>query len=113
MKLVEGRTYLEARSGEKVQFQVNCQQLTMQAPDGTIQAQGDVKVTGLDLKGTCDLLTITWHDESVQLAGKVHLNGQEIELTAEKLNLKSTPGKTVKKQLGPEGLVPAAGWFPF
>ena len=96
MKLVEGRTQLEARNGDKVQLQVTCDRLNMQAPNGTIQAQGDVKVAGLEMKGTCELLTISWQNDSVVLSGKVYLDGRNIELTADRLVLRPN-GKSPEK----------------
>jgi hypothetical protein len=109
--IVEGRTQLQARSGDKVQLRVTCDELHMQSPNGAIQARGNVKVSGLDLKGTCELLTITWQDESVSLAGKVHLDGREIELNADKLSLKPTGSKSAKASEGAEGPMTFGGGF--
>jgi hypothetical protein len=109
--IVEGRTQLEARSGDKVQLRVTCDELNMQSPNGAIQAKGNVQVAGLDLKGTCEVLTITWQDESVALSGKVHLNGQEIELNADKLSLKPAATKSAKVAGDGEGQMTFGGGF--
>src|SRR5262249_24351654 len=92
VEILKGRTQVEARIGKTVKFRVTCAQLDLQAPRGSIQAQGDVKVDGPDLDDKCEKLTINWHDEQVLLDGKVYLKchkeGQEVELKAERLSLK-------------------------
>jgi hypothetical protein len=113
VKLVDGRTRLEARNGDKVQLQLTCERLNMQAPNGSIQAQGNVQVTGLDLKGTCDLLTISWQNDSVVLSGQVHLDGRDIELTAERLVLKPNAVNSAKSAAASEGPWGMGGWGPF
>jgi hypothetical protein len=90
--ILKGQTQMEARIDKTVKFRVSCEHLDLQAPRGSIQAQGDVKVLGPDLEGKCDRLTINWQDEQVLLDGSVYLKcrkeGQEVELKAEKLGLK-------------------------
>jgi hypothetical protein len=90
--ILKGRTQMEARIDKTVKFRVSCEHLDLQAPRGSIQAQGDVKVIGPDLDGKCERLTINWQDEQVLLDGSVNLKcrkeGQEVELKAEKLGLK-------------------------
>jgi hypothetical protein len=90
--ILKGRTQMEARIDKAVKFRVSCEHLDLQAPRGSIQAQGDVKVIGPDLEGKCEHLTINWQDEQVLLDGTVNLKcrkeGQEVELKAEKLGLK-------------------------
>lgn len=100
VKIVGGRTLLEARNDDKVQLRISCQMLDLQAPNGTIRARGDVKLNGSDLNGSCEMLTIAWQHESVLLEGKVQLTcpkeGQEIELAAERLSVKLTGAKSAK-----------------
>jgi hypothetical protein len=100
MAIVEGRTQLEARNGKEVQFSVSCQQLELQAPRGSIQAQGDVKISGSGLDGCCERLTINWWCDHVLLEGHAQLKclreGQDVELKADKLSLKLSASSTVK-----------------
>lgn len=92
LEIVEGRTQIEARSGNEVHFQVSCARLDLQAPHGCLQAQGTVKVSGAGLEGTCDRLTISWDHNKVLLEGNVHLSchkeGQEVELAADRLSVR-------------------------
>jgi hypothetical protein len=100
MAIVEGRTQQEARSGKEVEFRVSCQQLELQAPRGSIQAQGDVKISGSGLDGSCERLTINWWCDQVLLEGHAQLkclrDGQDVELKAEKLSLKLSASSTIK-----------------
>jgi hypothetical protein len=100
MAIVEGRTQLEARNGKEVQFQVSCKQLDLQAPCGSIQAQGDVKISGSGLDGNCERLTINWQDDHVLLEGHAQLkclrDGQDVELKADRLSLKLSTSSTVR-----------------
>jgi hypothetical protein len=100
MEIVEGRTRLEARTGNKVEFHVNCARLDLQSPRGQIQAHGDVKLTGSGLEGTCDRLSISWQDENVALEGQVrltcHRDGQNVELAADRLTLKLSTAAPAK-----------------
>jgi hypothetical protein len=100
MAIVEGRTQLEARNGKEVQFSVSCQQLDLQAPRGSIQAQGDVKISGSGLDGSCEKLTINWWCDHVLLEGHAELKclreGQDVELKADRLSLKLSASSTVK-----------------
>jgi hypothetical protein len=100
MEIVKGRTQVEARIGDEVQFRVNCVQIVLQAPRGSLEAQGDVKITGSDLDGTCEHLTINWQDDHVFLEGKAHLkclrNGQDVELNSDRLSLKLSASSSVK-----------------
>ncbi len=100
IKVVQGRTELEAHNGDKVHLRITCRQMQVQAPNGNIQALGDVKLSGSDLNGSCDLLTIIWQKEDVLMEGKVHLkcpkDAQEIDLTADRLSVKLTNAKTAK-----------------
>ncbi len=102
VEIVEGRPLLEARNGKEVQLRVNCERLNLQAPEGTIVAQGTVKITAPDLDGVCDKLTISWQEDRVILEKEVRLkcrkDGQEVELTGERLTVKLTataPAKSV------------------
>jgi hypothetical protein len=117
--ILKGRTQVEARIDKAVKFRVNCEHLDLQAPRGSIQAQGDVKVLGPDLEGKCERLTINWQDEQVSLDGCVHLKcrkeGQEVELKAEKLGLKlsqisppETPAPPVSEEKTGKSDKPAA-----
>ena len=100
IKVVQGRTELEAQNGDTVHLRISCQHMQVQAPNGNIQAQGDVKLSGSDLNGSCDVLTIIWHKEDVLMEGKVHLkcpkDAQEIDLAADRLSVKLTNVKTAK-----------------
>jgi hypothetical protein len=92
VELTGGRTQLEARCENDVQFRVNCQRLDLQAPHGKIEAQGEVKVTSAGLEASCDHLTIGWVDDRVVLEGRVRLKwnkeGQEAEVFADRLSVK-------------------------
>jgi hypothetical protein len=90
--IVKGRTMLEARIGDDVQFTISCDRLEMKTPAGSIQAEGDVKVKGTNIEGTCKKLILLWSDERVQLEGCVKLKckqeGQNVDLTGEQLSIK-------------------------
>jgi hypothetical protein len=111
VKLVDGMTQLEARSDDNGHFRVTCRQLNLQSPNGTVQAQGEVKVSGSDLNGTCDTLTISWQKESILMEGKVHLkcpkDGQEIELDADRLSIKLS---TIQNGRESAWLKSVSGW---
>ena len=100
MEIVKGHTQLEACIGKEVQFRVTCAQLSIEAPRGSLNAKGDVKITGSDLDGTCEHLTINWQDDHVFLEGKAHLkclrNGQDVELNSDRLSLKLSASSSVK-----------------
>jgi hypothetical protein len=96
VKIVDGRTQLEASNGDKVQLQVSCEQLSMQSPAGMIQAQGNVKIVAPDLKGTCENLSINWQEDGIVLTGRVHLDGTDVELNSDRLSIKWTGAKSVK-----------------
>jgi len=90
--VVDGRTQLEAKIAGDLQFTVSCDHLEMKSPAGAVQAQGDVKVRGTNVEGTCKKLTLSWTDERVQLEGGVKLkskqDGQDVDLSGEQLNIK-------------------------
>jgi hypothetical protein len=75
-----------------VQFTVICDKLSMQTPDGNVQACGNVSVSGPNVEATCEKLTLRWHDERVLLEGKVRLkcqqNGQDVDLGGEQLTVR-------------------------
>jgi hypothetical protein len=100
MEIVKGHTQLEACIGKEVQFRVTCAQLSIEAPRGSLNAKGDVKITGSDLDGSCEGLTINWQDDHVFLEGKAHLkclrNGQDVELNSERLSIKLSTSSSVK-----------------
>jgi hypothetical protein len=100
MEIVRGRTQVDARIGQEVQFRVSCAQVSIEAPRGCFNAKGDVKITGSDLDGSCDGLTINWQDDHVFLEGKAHLrclrNGQDVELNADRLSVKLSTSSSVK-----------------
>ncbi len=123
MAIVDGRTQVEARIGKEVQFRVQCLQLDLQAPRGSIQAQGDVKVSGSGLDGTCQRLTINWQDDHVLLEGGAQLkclrDGQDVELRAERLSLRLSASSTIKVEgagavknapAATEAATPSAEW---
>jgi hypothetical protein len=90
--VVDGRTQLEARIATEAQFTVSCDHLEMKSPAGSVQVQGNVKVNGTNVEGTCKKLTLSWSDDRVQLEGDVRLkckqNGQDVDLTGEQLSVK-------------------------
>ena len=94
VEIVKGRPQLEARIGKEVQFRIDCERLNLQAPEGTIVAQGSIKVSASDLEGVCDRLTINWQEDRLILEKEVrlkcHKEGQEVELTGERLTVKLT-----------------------
>ncbi len=114
IKVVQGRTELEAHNGDTVHLRISCQHMQVQAPNGNIQAQGDVKLSGSDLNGSCDVLTIIWQKEDVLMEGKVHLkcpkDAQEIDLTADRLSVKLTNAKTAKAVDRKEGSEILRAW---
>ena len=114
LKVVQGRTELEAHNGDTVHLRISCQRIQVQAPNGNIQAQGDVKLSGSDLNGSCDVLTIIWQKEDVLMEGKVHLkcpkDTQEIDLTADRLSVKLTNAKTAKAVDKKEGAEILQAW---
>src|SRR5262249_60202165 len=91
-----GRTQLSARIGKEVQFRVSCERLNLQAPRGSIEACGGVKLANYDLEGACDRLTITWQEDHVVLEGKAQLkcrhDGQDMELKSDRLSLRLSVG---------------------
>jgi hypothetical protein len=97
VSLVDGKTHLTAQSGKEICFEVVCEQLSLQAPKGNIEAQGTVKLTSSGLEGSCDHLTICWQEDQVVMDGQAQLKcqreGQEMELKAGKLSLRLTPAK--------------------
>jgi hypothetical protein len=111
VKITQGRTELEARNGDTIQLHVSCATLNLQAPNGVIQAQGEVKITTPDLKGTCDQLSITWQDDGVVLAGKVHLDGRDMELNSERLTIKWNGNKSSKAGASSTRLPSGLSWM--
>jgi hypothetical protein len=101
VEIVEGRPQLEARSGKDVMFRVHCERLNLQAPDGTIVAQGSIKVSAPDMEGVCDKLTINWSEDRVVLEKEVRLKcrkeGQDVELTGDRLTVKLTANSDAKR----------------
>jgi hypothetical protein len=97
--VADGRTQLEAKIAGEVQFSVSCDHLEMKSPAGAIQAQGDVKVRGMNVEGVCKKLTLSWSDERVLLEGAVKLkckqDGQNVDLTGEQLSIKLAVVETV------------------
>jgi hypothetical protein len=90
--VVDGRTQLDARNGADVQLTVTCDHLDMQTPKGSVRAEGNVCVRGLNVEGSCKKLTMAWNDDRVQLEGVVRLkckqDGQDVDLTGEQLSVK-------------------------
>src|SRR5262249_52855669 len=103
-----------AHNGDTVHLRISCQRIQVQAPNGNIQAQGDVKLSGSDLDGSCEVLTIIWQKEDVLMEGKVHLkcpkDVQEIDLTADRLTVKLTNAKTAKAVDKKEGAEILRAW---
>jgi hypothetical protein len=95
MALVDGKTHLTAQSGKEVRFRVVCDQLSLQAPRGTIEAQGVVKLSSTGLEGSCERLTISWQEDQVMLDGQAKLkcqrDGQNVELKSDRLSLRLSP----------------------
>jgi hypothetical protein len=108
----EGKTHVEAVIGKEVQFQIVCDQLDLQAPRGSIQAKGDVRITGSGLDGKCQGLKINWQDDHLYLEGEARLkclrDGQDVDLSADWLNLKLSASSTLKATGVSQQIVPAA-----
>src|SRR5262249_43657087 len=105
LEIVKGKTKLTASIGKKVQFRVLCDKLNLQAPRGSIEALGAVKITSSGLEGTCDRLAIAWQEDRVVLDGKAQLKcqreGNDLELKADQLSLRLTPGEGVVTKNSP------------
>jgi hypothetical protein len=106
MVVVDGKTHLTAQVGHEVHFKVVCDQLNLQAPRGSIEAQGCVKLSSSGLEGCCEHLSINWQEDQVVLVGqaqlKCHREGQDMELKSDRLSLRLSPSP-VKKAAGHEG----------
>jgi hypothetical protein len=92
VEIVKGRTQLEARCGEEVQFRMDCARLDLQAPHGKLLAEGDIHITSTGLEGHCAKLTINWLDDRVLLEGQVRLKwnkeGKDAEVVGEQLSVR-------------------------
>lgn len=93
VEVAEGLTHLQAQS-KNAKFQVSCQNLKMQSPNGEIQAEGKVKVAAGAMEVQCDRLVISWQNDWVQMEGAIRLltekDSQRYELTGDQLRLKLT-----------------------
>jgi hypothetical protein len=112
VEIVKGRTQLTAETSKDVQFRLTCERLNLQAPKGSIEAQGAVKLSSPGIDGTCDRLTITWQNDQVVLEGKAqmkcHRNGQDLELQSERLSLRLSAGRIDNSVEAEESDAPAA-----
>jgi hypothetical protein len=95
--IVDGRTVLTAKTGDEVQFKVTCDRLEMQAPHGSIQAVGAIKLTSSGLDGNSERLTISLQEDRVTLDGGARLqikrDRQELGLQADRLSLRIVGGR--------------------
>jgi lipopolysaccharide export system protein LptA len=112
LEVVKGRTILTARAGKEISFRVDCQRLELQAPQGSIQAVGDVKLASAALNGTSDRLTVSLQEDQIVLEGHASLtsarDGQSMEVKGERLSLRiasQDTGKEVQTVDGPSPLV--------
>ena len=79
---------ITARVGKTVQFKVHCDKVDIQSPFGTIQAQGNVKVTSLGLEVSGERMSIQLQEDSMVLEGKAQMKcrrGPGINLRSERL----------------------------
>jgi hypothetical protein len=111
VEIVEGRTQLTAETSKDIQFRLSCERLNLQAPDGTIEAHGAVKLSSPGIEGTCELLTITWQDDHVVLKGQAQMkcrrDGQDLELKSDQLSLRLSGARIVNSSPAEESEPPA------
>jgi hypothetical protein len=102
VETVQGRTLLTAETNKNGKFRLSCECLNLQAPNGTIEAQGTVKLSGGGIEGACDRLTISWQNDQVILEGHAQMTyrraGQDLEVAADRLSLRLTGAR-----IDPEG----------
>jgi hypothetical protein len=92
LEVVKGRTILTAETGKDASFRIDCERLELKAPQGSIQAMGDVKISGNGLEGTSERLTVNLQDDQVILEGRATLvsrrDGENMEVKGERLSLR-------------------------
>jgi lipopolysaccharide export system protein LptA len=92
MEVVEGKTVVTAKSGDEIQMKLTCDKLDLQAPRGSLHANGAVKLTGPGLEASSDKLVINLQEERVTLEGKAEVKsqrqGQLVELQSDRLSLR-------------------------
>jgi hypothetical protein len=111
VETVQGRTLLTAAAGKNVQYRLSCEYLNVQAPNGSIEAQGTVKLSGVGMEVICDRLTISWQNDQVILEGHAQMTyrsaGQDLELAADRLSVRLTGART-DHEMQPETREPPA-----
>jgi hypothetical protein len=92
LEIVKGRTILTAETGKAASFRIDCERLELKAPQGNIQAVGNVKISGTGLEGNSDRLTVNLQEDQVILEGRAALvsrrQGENIEVKGERLCLR-------------------------
>jgi len=92
LEIIDGKNVITAKVGKTVQFKVNCDKVDIQSPFGTIQAQGNVKVSSLGLEVMGEKMTIQLQEDSMVLEGKAQMkcqrDGQEIDLRSDRFSLR-------------------------
>lgn len=92
LEVVEGRNNITAKIGKTVQFRVVCDKVDIQSPFGTIQAQGNVRVSSVGVEVMGETMTIQLQQDSMVLEGKAQMkcqrDGQEIELRSDRFSLR-------------------------
>jgi hypothetical protein len=100
MTVVDGLTVMEARVGKEIQFRIVCEKLDLASPRGSINAQGEVKISGSGLDGHCQKLLINWHDDHILVEGNAYLKclreGHDVELQADRLSLRLSESSSIK-----------------
>jgi hypothetical protein len=91
--LKDGKTLLVAKARSRdVEFHVKCDAVDLHAPNGSIQARGNVKVSAGQLDAAGQSLTLQLHDDQLLLEGQARVtqrgDGQDLELRAERLTLR-------------------------
>ena len=91
--LKDGKTLLIAKARSRdVEFHVKCDAVDLHAPNGSIQARGNVKVSAGQLDAAGQSLTIQLNDDQLLLEGQARVtqrgDGQDLELRAERLTLR-------------------------
>jgi hypothetical protein len=99
LAVVKGRTILTAQAGKDASFKVECDLLELKAPQGNIQATGNVKISSDALEGSSERLTVNLQEDQVSLEGRAALiarrQGENMEIKGERLSLRLVKTATV------------------
>jgi hypothetical protein len=92
LEVVKGRTVLTAQAGKDARFRIECDQLDLKAPQGSVQARGNVKISNAGLDGSSDRLTVNLQEDQVILEGRAALvarrEGENMEVKGERLGVR-------------------------